>query len=50
MLVSYMGLHMVLLILVSKANPKQPGFIIINVWLDVFLKEQTTLRFKGNRE
>jgi len=43
---------MVLLILVSKANPKQLGFIIINVWLDVidFLKEQTTLGFKGNKE
>ncbi len=32
-----MGLHMVsmvLLILVSKANPKQFGFLVINVWLD----------------
>jgi hypothetical protein len=25
---------MVLLILVSKVNPKQLGFLVINVWLD----------------
>jgi hypothetical protein len=32
-----MGLHMgsiVLSILVLKANPKQLGFLVINVWLD----------------